>query len=398
MVIYFLTIQHRYNEVELVTMLANAGANLDLPCGDLQMTPLHMGAYNHNVDMVRELLANGAQPNVCDRWNYTPLMYAAIYYEPFMVTQLFQAFIQYGCDVNYGLTMDENGESDSPNSVHPDVLRSQYDEWYITYMREPLGPTSGTALHLAVQNPHLPDSCIEVLLAAGADVNKRNLNGQTPIVGAILDIFFDYHPNIKGHAQLLLSHGSDVNARDIRGWTPLHYSSQRGSISCMQMLLGAGANCNIPSDRFESPLWILLAHGWQETAKYLIKNGCNINEPIKSTTILAINQNSDICRYGEVLPIEFALCNRYYGIAELLVLCGCHINDRTWLGSNNVNIRHAEFLEFLRSYQEQTKKVSTLTNICRKSIRNHIEQGICVKIEKVQIPQSLKEFICLNSY
>merc|ERR1712038_1915714 len=107
-------------------------------------------------------------------------------------------------------------------------------------MREPLGATSGTALHLATQNPHLSADTLQILLSAGASVNAQNIYGQTPLVGALVDVFYDYHSNIKTHTELLIDSGADLSLQDVRGWSPLHYSCQRGNMNSMRALLMAG--------------------------------------------------------------------------------------------------------------------------------------------------------------
>ena len=57
----------------------------------------------------------------------------------------------------------------------------------------------------------------ELLIANGADVNAKNLTSRTPLLVAA----------IRGHkeiAELLIANGADVNAKDENGWTPLVYA------------------------------------------------------------------------------------------------------------------------------------------------------------------------------
>ena len=35
---------------------------------------------------------------------------------------------------------------------------------------------------------------------------------------------------------------------------------------------------------------MLLSYGWQDAARFLISNGCDVDTPIKSSTILLMNQ------------------------------------------------------------------------------------------------------------
>ncbi|MBL8921385.1 MAG: ankyrin repeat domain-containing protein [Myxococcaceae bacterium] len=69
-----------------------------------------------------------------------------------------------------------------------------------------------TPLHLAAINPD--PSAVEVLLAAGADVNAADEEGFTPLHMAAFHRQADY-------TLLLLEAGADVNAKTASGRTPL---------------------------------------------------------------------------------------------------------------------------------------------------------------------------------
>ena len=60
-----------------------------------------------------------------------------------------QVFLEYDIDINWGQTLEHHGSAHK--HLELPELRSRFDGMHITYMREPLGPTSGTALHLATQ-------------------------------------------------------------------------------------------------------------------------------------------------------------------------------------------------------------------------------------------------------
>ena len=392
------------NDTELVRLLLRLGADPNQSCASLQMTPLHIATSLHNLQMMESLLQAGAHTNVLDRWNYSSMMYAAIHHDATVVVDMFNILLKYRSDVNYGAILQEDAVSEDNNNgnnlqINRDLpqLRSCYNDGdYITYVREPMGPVSGTALHLAVQNPHLPNEALQLLLDSGADVDLKNLYGQTPLMAAMLDRFYDYHKNIKSHAELILNFGAGVALTDIRGWTCFHYAAQRGSISCMQQLMSANADPNVIATDQESPLWILLAHGWREATRFLIQSGCNVNQPVRSTVILHINPNVDLCRHGYILPIEFAVCNRYYGLAELMVQVGCDIDDGTWLGSHldPPHTRHKEFIRLLKHNMGSRGKLKQLSEVCRDATRQIMKHNIVAKCKVLPLPQPLKDYIC----
>ena len=363
------------------------------------MTPLLIAARNLDLETVKLLLKAGASPNVMDKWNYTPLMYTAVHNEPDVVEALFNTLIQAGCDVNFGATLNL-GDENSANVRNTNLLDiyAFFEDIYITYVREPLGVVSGTALHMAVQNPHLPTDVLEILLQAGSEVNTRNLYGQTPLVGAMLDIYYDYHSNMKGHTELLLKHDADVNIADVRGWTPLHYAAQRGSVSRMELLLKAGANTNCCGQKGESPLWLLLVHGWREAARFLLQNGCNIDQAISGRSLVDFNDKINICRHGDILPLEFAICNKFYDVAQLLIKCGCELPDEIWVGDRQApfDSQHANLLRILAETKAERSRIKSLSSCCKDALRSFLQQGIVVKLESVALPASLRNYVCLR--
>ena len=87
--------------------------------------------------------------------------------------------------------------------------------------------------------------CVELLLAAGANVNATAVNGKTPLhlAAGPLDAPEGWpRPDNPAVVDMLIRHGAAVDAGDSRGRTPLHHAAFRGYSQAAERLLEAGAD------------------------------------------------------------------------------------------------------------------------------------------------------------
>jgi ankyrin repeat protein len=93
---------------------------------------------------------------------------------------------------------------------------------------------------------------VQVLLAAGADLEARDEDGGTALMYAAS---FSEDPKV---AQVLLDAGADLEARSELGWTPLMVAASFSESSdVVQTLLNAGADAS-PKDRDGKTAWDLI--------------------------------------------------------------------------------------------------------------------------------------------
>ncbi len=121
-----------------------------------------------------------------------------------------------------------------------------------------------TPLRAAACNDHT--ECVRHLLAApGIDVNKADKYGRTPLSWAARE----------GHAEcvrlLLAAPGIDVNKADKYGWAPLYRAAREGHAECMSLLLAApGIDVNKADRDGYTPLSWAARNGRTECVKLLL--------------------------------------------------------------------------------------------------------------------------------
>ncbi len=114
------------------------------------------------------------------------------------------------------------------------------------YMSEKAGMTD---LHWAAWEGRTKD--IEKLISRGAEVNCKDINGNTPLHFAA--------SSSKEVVALLIAKGAEVNARENDQSTPLHNAAGMGRAEIVKLLLAAGADINARNKKGWTPLGCVYA-------------------------------------------------------------------------------------------------------------------------------------------
>jgi ankyrin repeat protein len=222
----------------IVKALLDAGAdpNRTNPEGE---APLMIVARTGNVESADALIAAGAEVNAKEEWGgQSALMWAAAQRQPAMIELL----LQRGADPN---------------------ARGVERQWERKVIAEPrpkdMNRGGFTPLLYAARQGCT--ECAEALVAGGANIDLEDPERVTPLVLAIMNLHFDL-------AGYLIEAGADVNKWDLFGRSPLYMAADVSTLP----LQGNGAMSYIPSlDRLTA----------LDVAKKLLDKGADPNLRLK---------------------------------------------------------------------------------------------------------------------
>jgi len=134
-----------------------------------------------------------------------------------------------------------------------------------------------TALYVAAVNGK--KEIVEYLLSNGAEKDKVQSEGKTPLIGAVIAHQTDI-------VRILVEMGAGINISDrlsnegITG-TPLIHASAKGFDDIVKILIASNANVNFRNEEGQDALQMALNFNHYEIAEFLIKNGANPNSKNK---------------------------------------------------------------------------------------------------------------------
>jgi ankyrin repeat protein/Flp pilus assembly protein TadD len=228
----------------MVRLLLDKGARVNSPEGE--RTPLMLASYAGNVEIVKLLLAKGANVNARGRLvnnDRTPLALAVEMDHVEVVKLLLAA----GADAK--------------------------DDWLLSL--------AASAPSLSYDDPRrktLPRPSAEILkLLLHKGANAKSPAGDSALLSA----------NSAEKVKLLLAHGANPNATGEYGRTPLMAAAYERDAESVAALLSAGANVNAKYSQGDTPLLQALNLGYQESKK-------RVRDPVGAVRALLRAKNIDV--------------------------------------------------------------------------------------------------------
>uniref|UniRef100_A0A673MPZ0 E3 ubiquitin-protein ligase HACE1 n=1 Tax=Sinocyclocheilus rhinocerous TaxID=307959 RepID=A0A673MPZ0_9TELE len=185
--------------------------------------------------------------------------------------------------------------ADQHRSVSELLLNSKFDVNYA------FGRVKRSLLHIAANCGSV--ECLVLLLKRGANPNYQDISGCTPLhlaarngqkkcMGRLLEYNADVNicnnEGLTATVQCLLDSGADINRPNVSGATPLYFACSHGQRDTAQILLLRGAKY-LPDKNGVTPLDLCVQGGYGETCEILIQHHSRLFQ-----TLIQMTQNDDI--------------------------------------------------------------------------------------------------------
>lgn len=240
---------------------------IDIEMGDRERkTPLWNATDNGHINIIQKFIQARANVNNADHFNTAPLSLA----------------IKYGDQEAADLLLKNNAdiEAQSTEGFTPFLVAAYYGRTEMLCFLNSKGAqnnavdTQGcSALTLAASKGHL--TTIRSLIQNGADINKKNNCGNTPLMELSENMLaFDDNnpkqdmPRIVACAQLLIENGADINSQNNKGNTALMIAIKEKSFNFAQFLIKNGAKLLIKNNKNKNCLDKLFKSDLEQTLPY----------------------------------------------------------------------------------------------------------------------------------
>lgn len=239
-------------------------------------TALQVAAHQGHVNVVKYLLALGANVNVVDKEGDSTLHYAAFGNQPEIMRILLQ------------------------NNANINVLNASHC----------------SALHISAHKK--PPHCVKVLLEFGADVNIQDSYGDTALHDAI------GKENTEVVELLCNATNLNLTVRNIRGFNALHHASLKGNVMAAKKIIRMARQLvDVKKDDGFAALHLAALNGHAKVVEALVKDG---------------QAEIDIRNNRRQTPFLLAVSQGHCAVIEKLIDLGCDILAKDEDGDNALHL------------------------------------------------------------
>jgi cytohesin len=247
----------KYGDVDIIRKLIAKGADIEVR-DEQGFTPLFLAAINGKAEAARVLIEAKAGIDRVEKYNNTPLCYAAMNNHP----EVAEILINAGANINV-----QNIIGDTPLIL---ALKKNAKQVATTLLRNNANPDITNKYNVdAMSLVSKKDKDMQdLILSKSKKLSTRNSDGETPLIKAAWE-------DDTNKVQALLNLGSDPNAADSRGLTALYWSFRYDNEKMFDLLIQKGADLK----RIKNPLFFATANNLMEgILDRLISMGENVTQ------------------------------------------------------------------------------------------------------------------------
>jgi ankyrin repeat protein len=220
--------------------------------------PIHDAAFEGNLKKVEEIInKDPAQVNIRDYSDTTPLYFASMAGH----TEIVKFLLAHGANIELANNLGERPLAKAAKFKNYDTVKILLEHGAEVNCKDVLG---GTPLHEATLQSG--KEMVDLLISYGADVSARDKYESAPLHEAAM------HNNIEA-AKALIEHGADIFAKnyfDNDKYNRLFYAAQHGDNKAAEELDKLEVYYPPPESQMnKTPKEIALACGHKELAQYL---------------------------------------------------------------------------------------------------------------------------------
>nr|XP_023016292.1 uncharacterized protein LOC111505674 [Leptinotarsa decemlineata] len=361
-------------------------------------SPLHMAAANEDCEMVRWLLKKGATVNAVGGRHRQSALHVAARGAYLGVMRI---LIEAGADINV-VDLDEHSPLTlAVRNGNPETVRYLIKKGARVNHEEPGAVTS---LRLAVWANNAP--LVKVLLEGGTRIIHSHHLLHSAVSNNNLEM-----------VQMLLEGGAMLNARDDQGHTPLMLSCSRKNLAIARYLLSCGADVNAASlIDGKTALHICVqdvreARSVQQLIELLVSKGADMNAPSyqgnvlfysiilenRSAAVALIQHGADVNVRDERAYVDNLSLAKRHGnldLVRIIVYSGFRMSEMIWdpraLRSRSSDPT-CDFLVHVKT------NPLNLRELCRISIRKRIgTKELLERISTLPLPPILLRYLTLE--
>ncbi|MGI9304646.1 MAG: ankyrin repeat domain-containing protein, partial [Gammaproteobacteria bacterium] len=189
-----------------------AGADPNIQTSNDALTALSIAVFNDNAELMRLLVQAGADPNHTTR---TGTIFGTVVRR--FGPEVIRLFLAHGADPN------------KPTADIPPLVSAYENPEYVLPILLDAGATSGKNVVLRRATRRRQLDVMELMLAAGADVNNIGPYGLS-----VLHLAAKH--NAPEVAEKLIAYGADASLRDDKGRTPLDLAQEKNAHEVTKLL------------------------------------------------------------------------------------------------------------------------------------------------------------------